>query len=114
MSLGRANLFFDEIEVIEQPFSGRRNPTVCLHRLCQQIADPDQDVFILSQPAQKLVRSLSGAQLVQAGQDLAVLLHLIGAEELRSQRWLAAGVLFCQVVLREACPEMEQASEIDL
>src|SRR4029077_2038547 len=95
-------------------FAGRRNPAGRLHRLCQQIADSDEDVFVLRQPAQKLVRSLIRTQLVQSGQDLAVLLHLIGAEELRTQRWLATGVLFCQVVFREACPEMEQASEIDL
>ena len=114
MSLGHTNLLFDEIEIIEQPFAGRRNPAGRLHRLRQQIADSDQDVFILRQPAQKLVRSLPWTQPVQAGQDLAVLLHLIGAEELRTQRWLTAGVLFRQVVFREAGPEMEQTSEIDL
>src|ERR1041384_4458463 len=113
MSLGHANLLFDEIEVIEQPFAGRRNPAGRLHRLCQQIADSDQDVFILCQPAQQLIRSLLRTQAMQTGQDLAVLLHLINAEELRTQRWLAAGVLFCQVVFREAGPKMEQASEIN-
>ena len=94
VSLGRADLLFDQIEIIEQPFAGRRDPAVRLDRLCQQIADSDQDVFILSQPAQQLVRSAVRAQLVQASQGLAVLLHLIGAEELRTQRWLAAGVFF--------------------
>ncbi len=32
VSLGRANLFFDQIEVVEQPFPGRRNPAVRLDR----------------------------------------------------------------------------------
>src|SRR5688500_13695010 len=114
MLYGHANLFFDEIEVIEQPFTGGRNPAGRLHRLRQQIANSDEDVFVLRQPTQKLVWSLVRTQPMQTGQDLAVLLHLINAEELRTQRWLAAGVLFCQVVFREAGPQMEQASERDL
>ena len=56
VSLGHANLFFDQIEVIQQPFSGRRNAAVRLHRLCHQIANFDQDRFILGQPRQKLIR----------------------------------------------------------
>ena len=90
MSLSRADLFFDQIEVVEQPFPGRRNPAVCLDGLGQQVADSKQDTFIFSQPRQKLVPRASRAQLVRTRQGLAMLLHLIGAEQLGSQRRLAA------------------------
>jgi hypothetical protein len=33
---GCANLLFDQIEIIEQPFTGRRNPAVRLDCVCQQ------------------------------------------------------------------------------
>ena len=92
--LGQPNLLFNEVEVIEQPFSGRRNPAGRLHCFRQQIADSDQDAFVLGQPAQEPVRSLALAQLVETCQGFAVLLHLVGAEELRTQWRLTAGVLF--------------------
>jgi hypothetical protein len=37
-----------------------------------------------------------------------MLLHLVAAEQFRSQRWLAAGALLCQAVFVEARPQMEQ------
>jgi len=114
VSLGRANLFFDQIEVVEQPFRGRRNPAVRLDRLRQQIAGSNQDAFILSQPAQKPVRSASHIQPVRARQNLAMLLHLVAAEEFRSQRWLVAGVLLAQAVSAETCPQMKQGPANDL
>ena len=55
VSLGRANLFFDQIEVVEQPFPGRCNPAVCLDCLCQQVVDFKQETFIFGQPRQKSV-----------------------------------------------------------
>ncbi len=60
MPPGGANLLFNQIEVVEQPFPGRRNPAVCLYRLRQQIVDADQDAFILGQSCQKAIRSVSG------------------------------------------------------
>ena len=70
VSLGHANLFFDQIEVVEQPFPGRRNPAVRLYRLCQQIADSDQDVFILGQPRSSWSEPVLRTQLVQAASVL--------------------------------------------
>ena len=92
MPLGGANLLFDQIKVVEQPFPGRGNPAVCLDRLNQQVADSNEDGFILSQPLQQPALRTPRAQLVRARQGLAMLLHLIGAEQLRSQWGLVAGV----------------------
>ncbi len=50
MPSGRADLLFDQIEVVEQPFPCRSNPAVCLDRLCKQVADIKQDA-LHSQPA---------------------------------------------------------------
>jgi hypothetical protein len=43
MPLGGANLFFDQIKVVEQPFPRRGNPAVCLDRLNQQVANFNED-----------------------------------------------------------------------
>jgi hypothetical protein len=72
MPFRRPNLFFDQIEVIEQPFSGWRNPQVRLNCLGQQIADADKNPFIFSQPIQQWVCGAFRAQCVGAGQGLAV------------------------------------------
>ena len=69
VSPGRANLFFDQIEVVEQPFPGRRNPAVGLDRLCQQLADFQQEIFILGQPRQKSVPRTSRLQLVRTRKE---------------------------------------------
>jgi hypothetical protein len=53
-----SNLLFDQIEVVEQPFSGRCNPAVGLNRLHQQIAGFNQETFILG----RRVRSRSEAR----------------------------------------------------
>jgi hypothetical protein len=56
VSLGRADLFFDQVEVIEQPFLGWCDPLVCRNRRREQIADFNQNMFVVSQPRQKPVR----------------------------------------------------------
>ena len=53
---GGADLLLDQVEVVEQPFPSRRNPPVGRNRLGQQVADPKQNVFVLGQPGQELVR----------------------------------------------------------
>jgi len=65
--------FFDQIEVVEQPFPGRCNPEIRLDRSRQQSAGSNQDFFILSQPRQELVRSASQTQLMRIGQGPAML-----------------------------------------
>jgi hypothetical protein len=70
--------------------------------------DFKQETFILGQPRQKAVPRTSRLQLVRTCKDLTVLLHLIGAEKFRSQRWLVAGVLMCQAGSLEKCHKIGQ------
>ena len=50
MPLRRADLFFDQVEVVEQPLAGRSDPMVHRYRRGQPLADVDQDAFVRSQP----------------------------------------------------------------
>ena len=111
MPLGRANLLLDQIEVVQQPFSGRRHPAVGFNRLQQQIADFDEHAFILCQARQELVRRVSGTHPMRTRQGLAVLLHLVVAEQFRSQRRLVAAVLLCRAFSVEACHGIQQVPE---
>ena len=52
---GRADLLLDQVEVVEQPFGGRRDAAVRRDRRGQQVADFDQDVVVLDQPRQQPV-----------------------------------------------------------
>jgi hypothetical protein len=61
MSPGGAYLLFNQIEVVEEPFTGRRNSAVCLNRLRHQILDANQEAFILSQSFQEPIRSVPRA-----------------------------------------------------
>jgi hypothetical protein len=90
VSLGGANLFFDQIEVVEQPLAGRRDPAVRRDRRHEQRQTSIRVRFVLGQPRQKLVRRLSWRQLMRGRETLAVLFHLDGAEQFRAQRRLVA------------------------
>ena len=84
--LGGANLLLDQIEVIQQPFAGGGDLAVGGHRLGHQPVDTDQNALVLRQPRQQLVRSASRTEFVESRQRPAMLLHLLGAEQLRAQR----------------------------
>jgi hypothetical protein len=106
MPLGGAYLLFDQIEVIEQPFARRRNPALGLACRRQQLVGLQQYAFVLGQAREQLIRTPLRAQAVRARQGLAMLLHLIGAEQLRPQRWRIAGkLLLCQVIAAQARPQ---------
>ena len=111
VSPGGSNLFFNQIEVVEQPFPGRHNPAVVLNCRHQQVAGFNQDTFILGQTRQKPVRSTPQTQLVRGCQRLAVLLHLFAAEQFRAQRRLVVGDLFCQAGSAEMRSQIEQGAE---
>lgn len=88
MPLRGANLFFDQIEVIQQPFCRGRHLPSGLDRLRQLIARIDDDVFIFGETRQQQVASTLGIEFVSVGQDAPVLLHLQDAEQLGAQRQL--------------------------
>ena len=59
VALGCADLLFDQIEIVEQPFAGWSQAAVCRDRGGQQIADTDQRAFVIGQARQKLVGATS-------------------------------------------------------
>jgi hypothetical protein len=59
VSPGHANLLFDQIEIVNQPFPGRGNPVVGFDSLCQQIAGFNQDAFIFGQTCKEPIRGAS-------------------------------------------------------
>jgi hypothetical protein len=93
--LGGADLLFDEVEVVEEPFPGRRDARSGRDGRLQQLAGGHQRAFVLrqarEQPVPAATRPASRVQLVPACQRLAVALHLVGAVELRAQRRLGSG-----------------------
>ena len=107
--LGRADLLFDQVEIVEQPFRGGRDAAIGRDRCRQQAANFDQDAFVLGQPCQQLVGRATRRQPVRDREVLAVLLHLIGAEQLRSQRRLFHGVFPGGLGAAEACRDIEQS-----
>ena len=109
--LGGANLIFDEVEIVEQPFPGRRNSLIRRNRRCQLIADADQYAFIRGQPGQQMIGSASRSEPVQARQHLAMLLHLLGTEELRAQRLLVVRGVSWRAVVAEVRRPCEQIAE---
>ena len=110
MPLGGSNLFFDQIEIIEQPFRARRNPAVGRDCGGERITDCDQHLFIRGQPRQQLIRRARGRELVRTRQGLAVPLQLVGTQEFRSQ-WLLVDVILWRYPAAEKRPPMEQFAE---
>ncbi len=89
--LGGADLLFDQVEVIEQPLAGWRDALAGGRRL-QNVAGADEDRFVAGQPREQPVARVSRAQRVRPRKGPAVLLHLVGAEQLRAQRRLGIGL----------------------
>ena len=106
--LGHADLFFDQVEVVEEPFPGGRDPAVRIDRRRQKGACSLQDAFILRQPGQKRIPDPSRTQPVRARKGLAMLLHLFIAEQFRTQRRFVAGVHFRRSGPAEARPQVAQ------
>ncbi len=79
------DLLFDQMEVVEQPFPGRCDLTPLRDRSGQQIAHVDQHRLVGRQTIEQPVRCAPRLQPMRPRQHQAVLRHLIGAEQLRSQ-----------------------------
>ena len=80
MAAGGADLFFDQIQVIEQPFRSRGDAVFRHHRLGQLATGLDQYRFVGIKSRQQLVRLTLDRQAMHVGQSGAVLRHLVGAE----------------------------------
>ena len=86
MPPGSANLLFDEIEIVEQPFPRRDDAAIGRQRLGQQPASFDQDSFVVGESCQQAIGGPARRQLVRGGQEPPVLLHLVVAEQFGAQR----------------------------
>ena len=85
MSSGRANLLFDEIEVVEQPLPRRDDATVSLQSGGQQTARFNQDLFIVRKSREQSIGRPLPCQRVCRRKGFPMLLHLLGAEQLGAQ-----------------------------
>jgi hypothetical protein len=94
MPAGDADLLFDQVEIVQQPFACGRDASSMTGRGGQSFAGVDEYGFVVAQPGQQQVAALIRAQPMLAGEHLAVPLHLVGAEQFRAQGrlllWLGA------------------------
>ena len=87
MSSRQVNLLLDQVEVVQQPFRGRRDPPGGVHRHRGQIEAPQQD-FVLAQLRQQPVRPQPRDRRLVGGQRQRMLRELFDTEQLRPQRRL--------------------------
>jgi hypothetical protein len=83
-----ANLLLNQIKIIQQPLSRRRNLPPQLNRLGQLIAGVNNHVFIVSQARQQLITIRLLGQTMRTSQNTSVLLHLQSAKQFRPKRQL--------------------------
>ncbi len=88
VQLRGAYLFLDEVEVVEQPFAGRRDRPLQLGQARQLRRDVGQHRPVRRKARQQAVGGTGEDELVRRREALAVLRHLVGGEQLRSQRRL--------------------------
>ncbi len=100
-----ADLLFDQVEVIEQPFAGRGDAAALLHRRHLQAGGADQHALVLHQALEQPVAALLARKPVRFRQRAPVPVHLVGAEQLRAQRWLGGGVFLRQALAPDACAQ---------
>ena len=87
----RADLFFDQVKVIQQPLGGRGDLAPRLDGGGQFGAGGGNDVVVVGEAGQQPVRAAALAQPVARGQVLAVGGHLGRAEQFRAQRQFFGG-----------------------
>ena len=85
MPLGSADLLFDQMEVVDQPFAGRRDALIRRQGSVSRLHTSISMFSLSASRASSESRVRPRTDLVRGGERLAVLLHLIGAEKLRSQ-----------------------------
>ena len=92
------DLLFNEIKIVQQPLAGGRDAPLLAHRLQQQRTGLLQHQCVGIQALQQLVVAASAVQAVRLRQGLAVALHLLGAEQLGTQRHLGRRAARCRAV----------------
>ena len=88
----RADLLFDQVEIVQQPFGGRFDTAVLSVGRRHQIIRLDQHPLVLVQSRQQFVASSPHSQLVRRRDRLGMPFQLIDAEQFRSQRLFVRGL----------------------
>ncbi len=84
VTAGDADLFFDQVQVIEQPLGGGRDLAAVLDGGGQFVAGGADDFRVFAQARQQLVAAAARAQFVVGGERAAMRGHLRRAEKFRS------------------------------
>ena len=112
VALGGADLFLDQVKIVEQPVAGRRHAAACRDRLGQLLEYPEENFLVGRQPGQQLVWRRTRREHVRFREIPAVLLHLVGAEELRPQRRLRERSVHLQAArARPGCDASQSGKE---
>ena len=82
----RADLLLDQVEIVEQPFAGRRDRLLRLDRPGQQRAGIGQHGLVLGEAWEQEIATPLRPEHVRGRKRRAVLLHLLGTEELGAKR----------------------------
>jgi hypothetical protein len=88
----RADLFFDQVEIVQQPFGGRFDTAVLSVGRRHQVVRLDQHPLVVVQSRQQFVARPPRRQLVRRRDRLGVPLKLIDAEQFRTQRLFVRGL----------------------
>ncbi len=80
------DLFFDQVEVVQQPLAGGGDADVVADHRREHRQGVAQHVLVLFQPRQQHLGAAPAAHPVAARQGFAVRGHLLGAEQLCAQR----------------------------
>jgi hypothetical protein len=78
------NLFFDQVEIVEHPFGGRRDAPARIHRQARPIEVPE-NFLVLAQPCQQTVGARSRNYLVTDRESFSVARQLFDSKQLGSQ-----------------------------
>ena len=110
VSPGGADLLGDQVGIVQQPLPGRGDALLGRNRRGQQVAGLDQHSLVGGKARQQPLRHPSRRQPVGGGQAQAVLLHLIGAEQLGPQRRLYGEPLTRATLPAQARPDSDPAA----
>jgi len=103
--LSRADLFLDQVEIIQQPFPAGMirgfSFIASVSSSCIPAAVPH-----IGQPLKQQVGPATRNELMPARQDLAIRGHLVGAEQLGPERGLLIYIFTQQVITWQEYSEM--------
>ena len=85
---GGADLLFNQVSIVEQPFAGRGNAVIFPDCMGQEAQCVKQDAFIFPKPGAQAVWQVRRIDLVRCGKEVPVPIHLLDAEELSAQQRL--------------------------